>query len=315
MRIFVTGATGVLGKAVLPVLAREGHQVRALSRSPQNAELIRKLGAEPVSASLYEPNTLRPALAGSEAVLHLASRIPPTRKVRSRAAWRENDRIRLEGTTNLVDALLETGSSVLVFPSVTFAYPDSGDRWIDAQTVEELQPARFLQSVLHAEQEVHRFADGGRRGVVLRLGLLYGPESPQTDEILSYAGRGFAVIPGRADAYQPLLWIQDAATALVAALQAPAGVYDVVDDEPLTRAEFRRALAETVGKRNLRRLPFFLARLLSGGDVAGVLARSQRVSNRRFKEVSTWSPSVRSAREGLSTAISQPRQAATLGSS
>ncbi len=133
-QILVTGATGVLVRAVVPRLVAAGHAVRALSRSEQNDELIRAMGAEPVRTDLFDSAALRQAMAGRDAVLHLATKIPPTEQARKPSAWGENDRIRSEATRLLVDATLAAGATTFVYPSVTFVYPDRGDDWIDAAT-------------------------------------------------------------------------------------------------------------------------------------------------------------------------------------
>ena len=109
--VFVTGATGVLGRATIPQLLASGYTVRALSRGEANDAAIRALGAEPVRADLFDPDSLRAAVAGADAVLHLATRIPPSSDMRHRSAWVENDRIRAEGTKNLVDAAIEAGAA------------------------------------------------------------------------------------------------------------------------------------------------------------------------------------------------------------
>ncbi|HEY8489980.1 MAG TPA: NAD-dependent epimerase/dehydratase family protein [Dehalococcoidia bacterium] len=298
MDVFVIGGTRVLGQPVVRLLIQHGHRVRGLARSQEAAQTLRNLGAEPVTADLFDPASLRGPAGEADAVLHLATRIPPTNRMRHASAWEENDRIRREGTRHLVDAALAGRAQAFVYTGITFVYPDSGDRWIDAATVEP-QARAFTRSTLDAEAEVARFAAAGRRGVSLRMGAFYGPSSPQTQEMLAYARRGFAPYPGRGSAYVSSIWVDDAAAAVVAALErAPSGVYDVVDDEPLTRDQLAAAMARAAGKRRLHRLPGLLARAMLGGDVPEVLGRSQRVSNRRFKEATGWAPTVPSAREG-----------------
>jgi hypothetical protein len=158
----------------------------------------------------------------------------------------------------------------------------------------------MLQSTLDAEGEVARLTAAGGRGIVLRLGSFYGPGSAVSEMMLVAARRGIAPLFGPDAAFQDMLWIDDAAAAVVAALEsgAPAGVSDVVDDEPLTRAELAAALASSVGRRRLWRPPSMIARALAG-DAAAFLIASRRVSNRRFKEATGWRPSVPSARLGL----------------
>ena len=182
--------------------------------------------------------------------------------------------------------------------SVTLLYQDSGPEWVDASLTQP-DAAGIVLSTIDAEAEVARFAGDGRRGISLRMGTFYGPTSPQSQEILSYARRSIAALPGARDAYQSSIWVDDAARAVVTALEnAPSGVYDVVDDEPLTRREFVEALAQASGRTHLRRLPGLLINLMIGSQPGGILGRSQRVSNRQLREETGWAPSVPSARDG-----------------
>jgi nucleoside-diphosphate-sugar epimerase len=296
MDILVTGATGVLGRATVPLLIAAGHHVRGLARSEENRALLREMAVEPATADLFDAFSLRPHVAGCDAILHLATHIPPTSKAGRLGAWRENDRVRRDGTRALVGAALATGVQTLIYPSICYVYPDSGDRWIDAETT-PVAPRPVLKSTLDAEAMVREFAADGRRGIVLRMATLYGPESPATQDLLRFARMGIAAIPGSRDAYLPLVWVQDAARALVAALTAPAGTYDVVDDNPLPRGESFVAIAHGVGQERLHIMPRWLMGMLASATV-DMLSRSQRISNRRFKEVAGWAPTVPDARVG-----------------
>ena len=161
-----------------------------------------------------------------------------------------------------------------------------------------MQSHPIQQATIDAEAEVARFTTEHTRGIVLRMGSLYGPEAPSALEQLSMARKGFAALPGLRDAYISSIWTEDSARAILIALaEAPAGVYDIVDDEPLTRADFATALARSVGKRRLLRIPNSLMNLLAG-SAADMANRSQRVSNRRFRELTTWKPTVSSAQKG-----------------
>jgi nucleoside-diphosphate-sugar epimerase len=210
-------------------------------------------------------------------------------------AWTATDRIRRDGTRNLVDACLAAGVTTFVYPSIVLVYADAGDQWIDADCG-VLDPPPHARSTLDAETEVHRISAAGGRGLSLRLGLLYSPHDEVTAMQLSMARRGIGSAVGPDEAYWPALWVEDAATAFVAALDAPAGVYDLVDDRPLTRAELHQAMAAAVGRR-LWRLPRPLQPLLTG-QLTASLSRSLRVSNRRFREVTGWRPSVPDAAAG-----------------
>jgi nucleoside-diphosphate-sugar epimerase len=227
-----------------------------------------------------------------DAILHLATRIPPISRQRSLSAWDENDRIRREGTQNLVDAALDNGVRVLVYPSVAFVYPSSGDRWVDAtSTPAENPPQPILRSTRDAELEVERFSAAGRRGVILRMAALNGPDAPSSYEMLSLANKGVSPVPGRSNAFHPSILVDDAAAALVAALadRVPSGIYDVGDNEPLTGSELTAAIASAAGRRSLRSIPMWVLRLVAP-VLAALAERSVRLSNRRFREVSAWTP-------------------------
>jgi nucleoside-diphosphate-sugar epimerase len=304
MNVFVTGATGVLGRPVVRLLLDSGHNVRALARNAANDSQLQDAGAEPVRANLFDPSTLRTAMQGCGAILHLATRIPQPNDASRRAAWQENDRIRIEGARNLVDAAIETGVSTFIYPGIVFIYPDRGANWVDSDTPPA--PSPTLLSSLKAEAEVGRFTKSGNRGIVLRMGGFYGSTAGSTRNMLRMARRGIAMIVGPAKAYQPLIWVDDAALAVVDGLaRAPSGIYDVVDDEPLQRRELASVLAQTVGRKWLFRPPTLLFRLLAGKN-AMFLTRSQRVSNRRFKAATGWYPMVPDARVGLNLLTIEP---------
>jgi len=302
MNIFVTGATGVLGKSLVPRLVKAGYTVSAMSRTPENDDRLRRAGAHPVQVDLFDVEALKQALVGHEAIYHLATKIPSAAQIGRSSAWLENDRLRRDGARNLVEAALAVGTvQTIIYPSFDFLYPSSGDTWLDAQTT----PVKTatLSSTVEAEEAVARFAESDptkqRRGISLRLGAFYGPEAPSSWAMLDYARKGIGAFPGVRAGYLPQIWLQDAITALLLALTepVPSGVYDIVDDEPVTRAEMYTVLAHAVGRKHLLVLPDLLMRLMTGAKYAD-MSRSLRISNRLFKAVSSWQPTVPNARIG-----------------
>jgi len=289
MRVFVAGSTGVIGHRAVRALVAAGHQVTAVVRSPAKAALARSLGATPVEVSIFDPDALRAAAAGHDAVCNLATHIPPLARAAGPGAWEENTRIRTEGSRNLVDAALTAGATVYVQESIAFVYGDHGDEPVDAASTPVVDN-RFSGPVRAAESEAKRFAEGGGRSVVLRFGLFLAPDSEQVLTMARSARRGLSVQPGDANGYFPSIHADDAAAAVVAALTAPTGTYDVVDDEPLRRRDQRAALAAAVGRRRLFRTAAPTA-------IVGPLGDSQRVSNERYRAATSWSPTYPSARE------------------
>ncbi|MHB8671697.1 MAG: NAD-dependent epimerase/dehydratase family protein [Acidimicrobiales bacterium] len=306
MKVFVAGATGVIGWRAVARLVGEGHDVSGLARSDQKAALLERLGARPVRAELFNREAMFSAVAGHEVVCNLATSIPPLTRAMGRDAWATNDRIRREGSAILVDAALASGAARYIQESLAFTYADGGDQWIDEDW--PLQPAGYASSVLEAERQAARFAStdqpasSKRAAVVLRFGQFYGPDSSHTITSVKLARRGIPAMLGRPEAYLASISTDDAAGAVAAALRVPSGAYNVVDDQPLTRRQWAEALQAALGFRHRVRLsPQALTRL--GGDRVEMLARSQRVCNGRLRSASDWTPAWRSIAEGWPAVI------------
>ena len=293
MRVFVAGASGVLGRRVVPLLVAAGHDVSALARSDGRAALLGGLGATPVRAEVFDPDAMVRAVAGHEVVCNLATHIPATKSMAMPGAWAENDRIRSEGSRNLVDGALAAGAARYVQESIAFLYRDGGEGWLDESS--PIDPIANLRSAPVAEANTARFSASGATGVILRFAAFYGPDSDATLDMIRLARRRIALGAGP-DAYMSSITTDDAAAAVVSSLAAPAGLYNVGDDDPVTRRDFFAALAGALGVGPSRIAPAGLARL--GGSKASVLVRSQRVSNGAFVEATGWKPAQRSVREG-----------------
>jgi nucleoside-diphosphate-sugar epimerase len=173
-------------------------------------------------------------------------------------------------------------------------YPDRGNAWIDEDVPVDNYP--IAHGNLVAESNANRFTESGGTGVVLRLGWFYGPGATHSEEFFSLARRHICIQMGRADTYVSSIHMTDAGNAVSAALAAPAGAYNIVDDEPLTKADYAEALAAAAGTTPWLHLPGRAALLL--GNRTTSLTRSLRVSNRRFKATTGWAPMYPSAREG-----------------
>lgn len=295
MRVFVAGGTGTLGRPTVRLLVAAGHEVRALARTPERGAALRALGAEPVVADFFDLQAMTEAVAGAEAVLHLATRIPPLAEARKLANWRDNDRLRSQGSSILVSAALAAKAKVYVQESITFLYQSLGDTQIfETAPIDAPQP---LASARDAERETARFTARGGQGIVLRFGGFYSAEAPSTLAMVGLARRRLFPIVGAGDHYVSSILVDDAAAATVAALGVPAGVYNVVDDEPLPMRDWMRALTDAFGFKPARHVPHWLARFVMGPAVE-VLTRSQRVNNTMFKAVTSWTPSQPSVRQG-----------------
>lgn len=294
MKVFVVGGTGAIGGHAVPALVRAGHEVTALARTPEKAALLSKQGATPIMVSIFDSAALTEAFRGRHAVVNLASAIPPTSKFMQTKAWADNDRVRIKGSAAIVDAAIAAGVSRVAQESVSMLYRDRGGVWIDEDWPTDRFPMAHANHT--AEASVNRFSAAGGMGVVLRFGWFYGPGATHSEEFLALARRRICVMMGPPNTYVSSIHVADGGAAVAAALTAPAGTYNIVDDEPLTKRAYADALAAAAGKRVCLRVPGRLALLL--GDRSTSLTRSLRVSNARFREASGWSPRYPSAREG-----------------
>ena len=300
MNILMTGGSGVVGRRAIPLLVGAGHRVVATARSEASARTVGTLGAEPRMVNLFAPAEVRAALRGMDAVMNLATSIPPSKRAVLPWAWKQNSRIRMEVSVTIAAAALAEGVRTYVQESFAPIYADAGDRWID-----ETAPVRttsHTHSVLAAEAAALDFASragSGCAGVVLRFGLFYGPDSDFTADMLRSAAKGVAMAFGEPGGYVSPLSHDDAATAVVASLGLPSGIYNVCDNQPATRREFYDALAQVAGAAAPKFPPSFLGKLF--GSIGDILMRSQRISNRRFRDASGWTPAFPSIHEGLAT--------------
>ncbi len=296
MRCFMTGATGALGRPAVRALIGAGHEVRGVARNDANAAWLSDAGAEPVVVDLFDRGALVDAVAGSDAILHLATNVPPQSRMGVPGAWNTHNRLRTETTRHLLAGARAHGVDTFVKESITFTYPDRGDEWIDESVAPDTS-TKMLLPTLEGEQLVEAFTAEGGRGIILRFGLFYGAQNRSTDEMRRLARIRTAPVAGHGDAYLSLIHSDDAGTAVLAALSAPAGVYNVVDDEPLTKRDYVDAFATAFGLPHLRLTPPVVLRILARSS-ASALSASQRVSNRRFQDATGWQPATRSAREG-----------------
>jgi nucleoside-diphosphate-sugar epimerase len=308
MRVFLAGATGVIGRQLVPMLLAEGHQVTGMTRTPEKLAALRGQGAEAVLADAFDAGAVRAAVlqARPDAVIHqltsIPSRIDPRRIERDFAI---NDRLRAEGTRHLVQAAREAGAGRIVAQSIAFAYapgpPGTVHRESDPLHVDAAMPFRRAVDAL-GELERAVVQAGG---LVLRYGYFYGPGSAISRD--GSMGRDLArrrmPIVGRGEGVWSFIHVEDAARATVAALQHGAqGAYNVVDDEPAPVSEWLPALAAGTGSPRPMRIPTWIARIFAGRYGVETMTRAQGASNELAKRELAWQPRYASWREGFASA-------------
>jgi nucleoside-diphosphate-sugar epimerase len=309
MRVFLAGATGVIGRRLVPMLVAAGHEVTGMTRNPEKLDALRASGAEAVIVDALDAPAVRAAVAHArpDAVVHqltsLPQRIDPRRIERDFVL---NDRLRTEGTRNLVEAAQAAGAGRIVAQSIAFSYapgpPGTVHREQDPMLLDAPRPyTRSASAIVELERAV-----AGAGGVVLRYGYFYGPGSSisrggSTGQ--DVARRRFPIV-GAGTGVWSFVHVDDAASATVLALTRGAGgPYNVVDDEPAPVSEWLPALAEALGAPRPWRVPAFIARPIAGSYGVGILTRAQGASNELAKRELGWAPAHPSWREGFRTAL------------
>jgi nucleoside-diphosphate-sugar epimerase len=309
MRVFLAGATGVIGRPLVCQLLADGHEVVGMTRTPAKAEALRDVGVEPVVADALDAAAVKRAVveAQPQAVLHQLTAIPqrldPRKIVRDFAL---TDRLRTEGTHNLVEAARAAGAQRFIAQSIAFAYAlgPPGTVHVESDPLASDPPKQFRRTAA-ALAELERSVLGAD-GLVLRYGYFYGPGSSLSSSgamCQDLAKRRMPIVGGGAGVWS-FIHVEDAARATVAALtNGASGAYNIVDDEPAPAAEWLPAVAEAIGAPRPMRVPAWLARPLAGSYGLAVMTKAQGASGEKAKRELHWRPSYPSWREGFRSAL------------
>lgn len=284
MKVFLTGATGVMGLAAMDALHEAGHTVVGLARSAGKATEVANAGAKPHRGDLFNRESLLDGMRGCDAVCNLATRVPIGNRALLPGAWKANDHIRTEGSRVVIDAAREAGVGRVVQQSLSFVYGDHGDDWIDENS--SIDVSRFAEPVVVAESKLDDFARNDGDGVSLRFGLITGPDG-NSAWLLNRARAGKATGMGPRDGWCHVIHPHDVGTAVAAALTAPSGIYNA-GAEPIQRRDLADVYAQATGRKEGK----FHGRVVMklAGQKVELVTRSQRVSSQRFSDRTGWYP-------------------------
>jgi 2-alkyl-3-oxoalkanoate reductase len=305
MRVFVAGASGAIGRPLVPRLVAAGHEVTGTTRSERSAEAIRAAGASAAIVDALDADALREAVerAAPEAIVHELTALPERFNPRKRGLYDATNRIRREGTSNLLDAARAAGVRRFVCQSIAFAYaPAAKPEVMDEEAPLNLDaPPPFSEGMRVIAEMERAVLDAELDGLVLRYGWFYGPGTYYGEGGSMAADvrkRRFPVV-GSGSGLFSFIHTDDAADATVAAVERGApGVYNVVDDEPAALRDWVPAYAEAIGAPPPRRVPVWLARLVAG-KMASSMDVQPGASNAKAKRELGWAPRWSSWREGF----------------
>jgi nucleoside-diphosphate-sugar epimerase len=311
MRIMVIGATGVVGRQLVPMLVAAGHQVAGTTTTVSKAGGLAATGAEPLVMDVMDAGATESALiaARPEVVVYQATALSSIGADMRRfdRYFAATNRLRTEGTANLLAAVRKIGGARVVAQSFgASGYPPGGPPAQDESAGFNPEPPAAMADTFAAIRRLEELVTAAPGNVVLRYGGFYGPgtsldrHGPQTEAIR----RRQMPIVGDGGGVTSYLHVEDAATATAAALDTGQGIYNIVDDEPAAFRDWLPFVADVIGAEPPRHLPVWPARILAGDAAVYMITRARGGSNARAKAELGWKPAYPDWRAGFRAALS-----------
>jgi 2-alkyl-3-oxoalkanoate reductase len=308
MRVFVAGATGALGRHLIPGLVAAGHQVTGTTRTPGKVAQLREVGAEPVVVDGLDREAVIAAVrtARPEVIVHQMTALADMRSLRKLdKTFAVTNELRTRGTDNLLAAAARAGTRRVIAQSNVAMYePSGGAVKTEEDPLASRSPspssARSLAAMKHVDKTVPLAAP---EGIVLRYGSFYGPGASEI--LLDVVRKRQVPVIGGGTGIWSFIEITDAAAATLAAVDRGApGVYNVVDSDPAPVAEWLPYLANILGAKPPLRMPAWLGRLLAGEFVVTQMTSWRGSSNEKARKELGWEPRYASWREGFQAWVS-----------
>jgi 2-alkyl-3-oxoalkanoate reductase len=310
MRVLVVGASGVIGRRLVPQLIERGHDVIGSARSPDKAERLRRLGAESVVLDALDARAVRDSVAAAQpdAIVHQATALTGISDLKHfDRTFAQTNRLRTEGTDNLLAAAREAGVGKVVAQSnANHRYAREGDPVKSEDDPLDPQPVAAMRESVAAMDYLDK-AVTGAGGIALRYGIFYG--EPVDGMVEAVRARKFPIVGDGAGVWS-FIHLDDAAGATVAALEhdGPA-LYNIVDDEPSPTSEWLPELARIVGAKPPQRFPRLVARLFAGEAPVVMATESRGASNAKAKSELGWTLRYPSWRQGFADLYAKPTAA------
>jgi len=317
MRIFIAGATGVIGKRLVPLLRANGHEVVGTTRSPGKVKDLRALGAEPRLLDVLDAVAVGKAVseARPDVVVHQATALSDLGNLRNLdEAFADTNRLRTEGTDNLLAAAQAAGAEKFVAQSFAgWPYAKEGSLVKDEEAPLDPSPPANAEQSMAAIRHLEKAVAGAEAlaGIVLRYGGFYGPGTSLFEggeHVAAIRKRAFPLVGSSAGMWS-FVHIDDAAAATLAAIERGSrGIYNVVDDEPAPASEWLPYLAERLGAKQPRHVPEWLGRLVAGEQVVSMMTEARGASNAKAKRELGWTLVHPTWREGFANGLGLERE-------
>jgi nucleoside-diphosphate-sugar epimerase len=310
MRVLVAGATGAIGKQLVPRLVEAGHEVHGMTRSESKQAMLHELGAVPVVANALDPDQVAEAVGRvrPDVIVHQLTAIPARLDLRHfNRDFALTNRLRTKGTDYLLSAGQAVGVRRFVAQSHILSYARTGAAVKSEEDPFDPAPAREMRQSAAAIRHLEEAVLGARwtEGIVLRYGSFYGPSTslaPGSAQTELVRKRKFPLV-GDGGGVWSFIHVADAAEATVAAIERGSrGIYNVVDDDPAPVAKWLPALAQKLGAKKPMRVPRFIGRLFAGEAGVVMMTELRGASNFKVKRELVWRPAHPSWRQGFAAA-------------
>lgn len=297
-KVFIAGATGVLGHRLVSRFRAAGHDVVALSRRPENDAVIRAANGDPVSADPFDADSLTKATTGCDVVVRASTSIPQGMRFRP-SHWRENDRVRVDGTRALLEACRRNDVKTYIQEGIVWvATPRDGSPFDeDAQTVDRL----WFGSAIEAERMANKAGkETGITASTVRFGGFYAPDAEQIQVMAKMLRKRRVPVLGDGSQYSSWIHVDDAASAVVrVAERRGSGIWHAVDGHPVTSSAFFDRFAEALDAPRPHRVPTWVGRLILGRHTLEFLMLSTRTTPKRLSKELGWAPKYPTTDVGL----------------
>lgn len=289
-KVYITGATGVLGKRVSRKLLNMGTQVTALSRSNENSNALKEMGVKPLKADLFDPGSLIKSTMGCSAILHLATHIPQKALPDQPADWEINDRIRTEGTVNLLKAAEKNNIKKFIQQSVTYVYGNKNGAPVDSGTPVAEKLPFMIRSALEMERRIRETSKVDH--IIARFGQFYSGDSFNTSGLIKSIKKRKMPMIGKGDFFWNTIHVDDAADAIVYCYKnfdhLKNHTLNFTDFNPLPYSKILSELSNYLGSKKPFGIPKWVAAMILKKDIYQFITASHKIEQDQL--ISDWQP-------------------------
>lgn len=316
MKLFITGATGVLGRKTVELLLKDKHEVYALVRNKNKAKKLEELGVNPVIGNIFDKDFMLENTKRFDGLINLVTSVPKKFNTKPKD-WKDHIKLRVEATKILVFVVATNKIPFILQTSSLLSYGHHADRWVDelvklkypVSTFYELSEdyLAILESGTRCEYILNHVYDRTLPRIILRLGILYGPESFHTQEFLEQVEKRVFPIIEKGKTYLNLIHVDDAANAILLSIQNYQKLlkqtFNISDDKPVTHEEFVRFVSKKLSVKGPKNVTRKLGNMLVGKFEANIILSSFKSKNDKFKLMTGWTPRYTTYQEGFEAVL------------